>query len=264
NPAGAFTLLVPKPGDYTVRVVSPGYFELRDRKVHFDVGFNDLTLVLNRIREATESLDVSAVSPNLEMDKTTSGQRLENTELNEIPFRDNSFQNSLRTLPGVIQDSRAGIHVSGGAPNQAYYALDSFNISDPLSGSFQSRVSVEAVQSVTVESGAVGAEFGKGTAGVVAVNTKMGDDRFRYSATNFLPGFQYRKQLILGSWTPRFSVSGPIEKGKIWFSDSLNGQYSKDIVEDLPRGQDQSYSWRYSNLFRSQVNLTPSNILHRF
>ena len=99
NPAGAFTLLVPKPGDYTVRVVSPGYFELRDRKVHFDVGFNDLTLVLNRIREATESLDVSAVSPNLEMDKTTSGQRLENTELNEIPFRDNSFQNSLRTLP---------------------------------------------------------------------------------------------------------------------------------------------------------------------
>src|SRR5690349_6513041 len=35
DPTGAFTLLVPRPGDYLVRVSSPGYFELRDRHVNF-------------------------------------------------------------------------------------------------------------------------------------------------------------------------------------------------------------------------------------
>lgn len=262
DPTGAFTLLVPKAGDYAIRVTSPGYFELSDRKIYFNTGANELTLVLNRVRESSESLKVSAVSPNLEMDKSAPEQRLESTEFLEIPFRDNTFQNSMRILPGVTQDNGGGTHVNGGAQSQAYYSLDSFNISDPLTGTFESRLSVEAVQSMTVTSGAVSAEYGKGTAGVVALNTKMGDDRFRYSATNFFPGFEYRKRPILGSWTPRFNLSGPLEKGKIWFSDSLTAQYAKDVVRDLPPGQDQSSSWRYSNLFRSQVNLTPSNILY--
>src|SRR5437868_5146151 len=63
DPTGAFTLLVPEPGDYTIKVSSPGYFELLDRRVHFNIGANEVSLILNRIREARESLNVSAVSP---------------------------------------------------------------------------------------------------------------------------------------------------------------------------------------------------------
>src|ERR1051325_7359374 len=54
DPTGAFTLLVPRPGEYAVRVSSPGYFELRDRRVALNPGPNELTLVLNRVREASE------------------------------------------------------------------------------------------------------------------------------------------------------------------------------------------------------------------
>ena len=262
DPTGAFTFLIPKPGDYSIRVSRPGYFELRDRGVRLFAGANELALVLNRVREASESVNVSAATPNLEMDKTVPEHRLDSTELLEIPYRNNnSFQNSLHTLPGIIQSPGGGIHINGGAESQAYYALDGFNIADPLTGTFQSRLSVEAVQSMTVETGSVSAEYGKGAAGVVEVHTKMGDDRFRYSATNFVPGIQYRKQLILGSWTPRFNFSGPLKKGKIWFSDSATVQYAKDVVRDLPPGQDQNSAWRYSNMFRVQANLTPSNIL---
>src|SRR5579884_2993319 len=63
DPTGSFTLLVPNAGDYRLRVSSPGYFELRDRPVHFNEGVNELTLVLNRIREVNEQMHVSAVSP---------------------------------------------------------------------------------------------------------------------------------------------------------------------------------------------------------
>src|SRR5260370_94997 len=106
------------------------------------------------------------------------------------------------------------------------------------------------------------AEFGEGSAGVVAVETKQGDDRIRYSATNFIPGIRNDKGWRLGSWTPRFGVTGPIYKGRAWFSETFTGQYDETIIRELPPGQDASKSWRYTNLVRGHVNLTPSNILY--
>src|ERR1700736_2198964 len=202
DPTGAFSLDAPAPGEYSVRVALPGYFDLRDRKVQLTSGVNEISLVLNRVRDRLESLDVSGVSSIVEMDKTAPEQRLTSAELLEVPYKtNNDLRNSMRVLPGVVQDSHGGIHVNGGAEQQVLYTLDGFNITDPLTGTFQSRLSVEAVQSLTVLSGATAAEYGKGAAGVLAVNTKTGDDVFRYSATNFIPGVEYRSGLMIGSWT---------------------------------------------------------------
>lgn len=263
DPTGAFTLDVPKPGEYSLRVALPGYFDLRGRKVQINSGSNDISLILNRVRERLESLDVSGTSSVIEMDRTAPEERLTSAELLEVPYKtNNDLRNSMRVLPAVIQDSHGGVHVNGGSEQQVLYTLDGFNITDPLTGTFQSRLGVDAVQAMTVLSGAVPAEYGKGAAGIVAVNTKTGDDVLRYSATNFIPGVEYRKGLVIGSFTPRLSLSGPIRKGKIWFSDTLATQLQNDVVRDLPAGQDRSSSWRISNMLRAQVNLTPSNILY--
>ena len=105
------------------------------------------------------------------------------------------------------------------------------------------------------------AEYGKGSAAAVAVKTIMGADKMRYSATNFVPGIENHKGLQIGNWTPRLGVSGPIKRGRAWFSDSIDAQYDRNVVEELPKGHDSSVSWRWNNLLRGQVNLTPSNIL---
>ena len=152
--------------------------------------------------------------------------------------------------------------MDGGAEDQAIYTLDGFNISDPLTGRFETRLSVESVRAIEVSTGRFSPEFGKGSAGAVAIKTVMGDDKFRYSATNFVPGFETRKGLQFGSWTPRLGISGPLWRGRAWFSDSLETQYDALIVEELPKGSDRSSTWRSSNLVRTQVNLTPGNILY--
>src|SRR5947209_9751618 len=263
DPTGAFYIDLAEPGEYALRVTLQGYFDVRDRKLQLAPGVNEISLVLNRVRDRLETMDVSGVYTVIEMDRTASEQRLSSTELLEIPYKtNNDLRNSMRVLPGVIQDNRGGVHVNGGSEQQVLYTLDGFNITDPLTGAFQSRLGVDAVQSMTVLSGAIPAEYGKGAAGVLAVVTKTGDDELRYSATNFIPGVEYRKGLVLGSWTPRFSLSGPIRKGKIWLTDTLAGQFENDVVRDLPQGQDHSTSWRASNMLRGQVNLTPSNILY--
>ena len=60
----------------------------------------------------------------------------------------------------------------------------------------------------------------------------------------------------------RLGVSGPLKKGRVWFSDNLDLQYMPLLVPDLPRGQDTSLTLQGSNLARLQANLTPANILY--
>lgn len=263
DPAGAFTLAVAAAGDYAVEAEKPGYFALKNHVLQVGPDGGDFTLVLNRVRDVLESAQVSAVSSDLDPDTPASEHRLTSAELLEIPYpNNNNLRNAMRTLPNVIQDNRGEVHVNGGAERDVLYTLNGFNVADPLTGGFDARFSVEAVQSMNVITTPVPAEFGKGASGVVAVETKMGDDRLRFSSTNFIPGVEHRKGFLVGSWTPRFNVYGPLRRGRAWFSDSVTLRYNNDVVRELPRGRDQNWSWRYGNLFRTQINLTPSNILH--
>ncbi|MGH9612625.1 MAG: hypothetical protein ACRD4P_06060, partial [Bryobacteraceae bacterium] len=183
-------------------------------------------------------------------------------ELIELPgTTSDDLRNSMSLLPGVIQDNQGGVHLNGGAEDQILYTLNGFNITDPLTSHFESRLGADAVQSLETISGNLPAQYGKGSSGVVAVNTRMGDNRWSFSSTNFLPGVQNRKGLVIGSWAPRIYVSGPIVPSRVWFSDTFTTDYDKGVVRGLPAGQDRNTSWRFGDMMRVQANLTPSQIL---
>ncbi len=259
--AGEFTFSLPAPGNYLLDVEASGFFRLKDRPVAVSDNAADLTVVLSPVREFADSVDVTASSSTTSLDQVATGHVLTGTEMMNVPFPvTHNLKAAMRAVPGVVQDGSNGIHLNGGAERQALYLLDGFNVGNPLTGEFDTRVSVEAIQSMKVESGALPAEYGKGSAGVIAVQTNTGDDRLRYSATNFVPGVEFNKGMRIGSWNPRVNVSGPLRRGRIWFSDSIAGQYNQMVVKELPRGQDLSTSYRYTNFARVQANLTPSNI----
>jgi len=118
------------------------------------------------------------------------------------------------------------------------------------------------VRSIDYSSGYVSPEAGKGSAGVLSIETKMRDDHLRYTATNFIPGVDMHKGLRMGVWSPRVGFSGPLRRGRVWFSNNSDVQYSQLVVPELPKGQDAATSWRGSNLTRIQANLRPGNILY--
>ncbi len=84
---------------------------------------------------------------------------------------------------------------------------------------------------------------------------------FHYTTTDFIPGVAIQKGIRLGDWYPRFGVSGPILRGKAWFSDTFASEYSNALVTGLPSGQDTRNGWAGSNLLHLQWNLSPSHIL---
>ncbi|MBS1830503.1 MAG: TonB-dependent receptor [Acidobacteria bacterium] len=261
DPTGSFAAEIPA-GVYEVTVEREGYFLLKRSGITVNGGDNEVIFTLARVREVIESVDVDANPSAVDMDRTSPQVSLSGTDLLNVPYPStNTLRNAFRIIPGMVEDGRGGVHLHGGAEEQTLYTLDGFQINDPLSGKFESRVSVEGVQSLEATGGRPAAEFGKGSSGVLALRSRSGDDKLRYSATNFVPGLEHNKGWIIGGWTPRANLSGPWKRGRAWFSDSMDLQFTNTVVPELPRGADRTASWRWSNLLNNQINLTPSSIL---
>src|SRR5262249_60679465 len=113
----------------------------------------------------------------------------------------------------------------GGRQGRGLYRWAALNPNDPSPGRLEGGFGGKAVGWVEVSSGAIPAEFGKGSAATLAVKTETGGDKLRYFGTNFVPGIGFRKDITLQDWQPRVGLSGPIRKGRAWFSDSADVQY---------------------------------------
>ncbi len=260
TPAGDFQIAVPRQDRYQLNVEHAGFFLLKEAPAESGA---ELTLVLTPQREVFQSLDVGE-SPSLVDPSTTSGeQRLSGTEINNVPYpASHSLRNSLRLMPGVVQDPSGSVHFHGGAEYQTQYLLDGFDISDPIGGRFATPLAVEGVRSMELLSSRESPQYGRGSAGALKISPDSGTDLFHFTATNFIPGLDTKRGLSVGDWTPRAGFSGPLWRGRAWFSDSLDGQYNQGYVNGLPKGADANASWLAANLLHAQVNLTPANIVY--
>jgi hypothetical protein len=260
---GEFVFESLTPGDYSITIEMAGYYPIRSELIRVTAGMPEAVFALQPVRDLVTSMSVESTPLTVDMDTSTARRQISNAEIVNIPYpNSNDFRSALRIIPGVIRDSRGGIHINGAAEEQVLYLLNGFNVTDPLTNRFESRLSVESVQSVDVASGNLPAEYGKGSAGAMSIRSHAGTESFRYGATNFVPGFENRKGLIIGDWTPRLNLTGPIAKGRAWFANSSDIIYTKTVIRDLPKGRDRYSGWRFSDLLTTQTNLSQSNILH--
>ncbi len=154
-------------------------------------------------------------------------------------------------------DSSGRVHIAGARQGQTEILLDGFEINDPANGSFTPRVNVDAVQTVTVETGGYGAQYSHAGAGILALDTSVGDDKWRFGTTNFFPGVSIRDGVRFGNWFPRATFSGPHqERARLVFrGDQRSAQ--AHVVNGLPEGQNVATEWAGDNLLRAQVTSRP-------
>ena len=249
------------PGSYEVRIEKPGFYAtvLNDVQVG---AVPELDINLARIREVREVIDVMESPDAIDPAQISSREELTGVEMIDIPYPGpHDYHNALNFIPGVTPDSFGQLHIAGSENYQTLVLLDGFNVSQPTNGQLSLRTSIESFRSMTVVPSREPAEDGKGSGGVLAMNTAMGNDRFRFTSTDFFPSGGFTKGRFSGSWTPIDTISGPIIKGKVWFIDALDGEVDDNVDVSLPLGQDRDYVWRVDNLAKVQANLTPRNIV---
>jgi hypothetical protein len=260
--SGSFHLQLEQPGSYLLNASKEGFFEIKDYRLTLADPTLELILTMNPLREVFQSLDVNGTPSPVDLDRSGTEEHLSGTNINDIPFpATNNLRNSLRLMPGVVSDPHGRLHFQGGTESQTNYLLEGFRVSDPIDGTFSTRIGVEGVQGVTFLGGNFSPEYGYGSAGVLQVHTDPGSNTLRYSATNFVPGVDTHYKLHIGDWSPRAVFSGPLIRNRAWFSDDWDGIYEQSYIPGLPSGQNFRHGWGTSNLLHTQWNLTPSNLL---
>ena len=219
-------------------------------------------ITLESVHELSTVVDVKAQAGLTDVDRVTPQATLSSRTLYDVPFpNQNSLRNGLRLVPGVIQDGTWELHFFGGAENQAQYSFIGFQLNDAITGRFDARMSLEAVEAVEVQAAPADASMGRGTWATVLLPARIGTDETKYSVTEFFPRLQFGSGANLSRWSPRAYFSGPWKKHRAWFFNTAEFQFVRLRVNQLPGGQDSSSSWTFNDLLHNQINLSNRNIL---
>src|SRR5712672_4491063 len=261
--AGRFVVRNLPPGDYQIEARKEGFFVLSGKTLTLRSGSNDVTLTLKHAEELHEQVQVSAAANQIDSQDTAQKDTLTAQEIRDIPVPNSHLlQESLTALPEVVQDNFGGLHIAGARSGETQYLLDGFEIGDPVNNTLSARFNVDATRAAEVQTGRFGAGYAHSGAGILSLETPDGEDRWRFGTTNPTPGINIQQGVHLGNWYPRFTFSGPIERGRLWFSDAISLRHVFSLVKELPAGSNVSTQWAGDNLLRLQYNFSPRHILH--
>ena len=248
-------------GTYQLRVEKEGFYALVQPAL--EVGQSaTLEVVLSHQQEVREVVDVLESSPAIDPAQIAAQQTLSGLDVLDIPYpATHDYRNVLNFIPGVVQDVYGQPHIAGAETYQTVTALDGFNITQPANGQVLARISSDAFRSIQVEPAREPAEFGKGSGGLLLLNTGIGNDHLHFSATDFVPSWQDKGGWKFDQLLPRLTLSGPLRKRKIWFYEALDGEYDNTVFTELPANADNGHLLRIGNLAKLQANVTSRNIV---
>lgn len=245
---------------YSLRIERSGYYQSTAQDV--DPQEKRLRLVLTHEEVLQQEVNVHASTTAIDTEQISDKSAMNVPEIVNVPF---PINRDIRTLlpftPSVVADSTGQVHVAGGETYMTLDTLDGFDIRNPVYGTLDLRVSTDAVRSIDTETTRYPVEYGHATGGVVAFTTGMGDDKFRYDATNFVPSFRDKDGIRFDTLEPRFTFSGPIRRHRAWFFDAIDTQYSDIYIPELPANADTDDLSRAGNLLKFQANLGARNSL---
>src|SRR6266436_2087369 len=261
--AGRFLLHNIPPGDYKVEARKEGFFVLANESLNLRAGQNQITLTLKHSEELHEQVQVTAEPNQIDTQDTAQRESITAQEIRDIPVPNSHvLKESLTALPEVVQDNFGGLHIAGARSGETQYLLDGFEIGDPVNNTLSARFNVDATRAAEVQTSRIGAGYAHSGASVLNLETPDGDDKWRVGTTNPIPGIDIQHGVRLGNWYPRFTFSGPIKRGRFWFSDAISLQHTFTLVRELPANANTSTQWAGDNLLRLQYNFSPKDILH--
>lgn len=254
----AFSLQINQP--YLLQVDKPGFYAASVKET--DPLASDVQVQIAHQQMLAQQINVVASVPGIDPEQVSDKLSMALPEIINIPYpTSRDIRNLLAFFPGVVQDPSGQVHIDGSETWATLDTLDNFDIRSPISGNLSMRVSADAVRSIDQETTRYPVKYGRATGGVVAFYTGMGDNKFRFNATDFLPSLQQVNGIRFDKFVPRFTFTGPIVRNKAWFFDGFEIEYDDIYIPELPSNADTNHLLRGSNLLRTQVNITPRNLL---
>ncbi|MFQ5453656.1 MAG: TonB-dependent receptor domain-containing protein, partial [Candidatus Zixiibacteriota bacterium] len=234
---GRYNILNVSVGTYTLIISTVGYatVEVSNVGVHSDLAsYQDLAMT-PEVTELGTVISVTAESPLVIKDKTTSVNIIKQDQIRALPTRGYEqvvgIQNSVvRMISNPDVRQRGGresigtapeLNLRGGRPSEVAYYVDGFSQQDPLSGLSTANISNNAIKEISVTSGAFSAEYGHVSSGIVNVVTNSGSNKYHGNIELISDNFASDIKRVYDNNYYAADVGGPIpglEKGYFFFS----------------------------------------------
>ncbi len=214
---GGVTLQHLPYGIYRVEVSRSG-FSLASASVEIRSSIPVVYSVQLKLPSVTQSVVVSAASTLIDPDQAGSvdqvGSEFIQHRLSSIPGR--SLQDLVNSQPGWLYEGNAVLHPRG-SEYQTQFVVDGIPLTDNRSPSFGPEIEADDVQSMSIYTAGIPAEYGRKMGGVVEVNT-MEDSQ---------PGFHGQGVLSGGS----FDTAGAFAQGQyVWGKNTFGISASGDMT----------------------------------
>ncbi len=247
-------------GTYSLVVERPNFY--RTSEPALDTSADSVTITLTHEQWLQQQVNVTASTQGIDPQQVSDKAEMNTEEVVNVPYPTNiDIRGLLPFIPGVVADATGQVHVAGGETYMTLDTLDGFDIRNPIFGTLDLRVPTDAVRSLDTETTRYPVQYGRSTGGVIAYTTGMGDNKFRYNATDFIPSFRSQNGIRFDTFEPRITISGPIVSSRAWYFNSFETEYNDIYIPGLPDNADTDHVIRGSNLLKFQSNVGKTNSL---
>jgi hypothetical protein len=236
---GTRTTVTGEGGGYTFPSLPPGHYTVSFELSGMAKVTKTVTVVLAssaradaemRMTSVAEAITVTATAPAV-LESTDVSRNYSAELVAELPVRRNIVDTVLLT-PGVNNGgARGNISISGAASYDNLFLVNGVTVNENLRGQPHDLFIEDAIQETTVLTGAVSAEYGRFTGGVVSALTKSGGNEFHGSL---------RDTFNNASWIAKTPVetTDHLDEIKQVYEGTLGGYAWKDKLWFFAAGRD--------------------------
>jgi len=255
--AGKFAFNAVPPGAYMINAQAPGL--AASRTIEITAGSASEVALEMKVQAVVESTTVTASTDQIDTKESPGTSTIGESAVRNMPNLDERFESLLPLIPGVVRGPNGLINMKGAQASQNGSLLNSADVTDPATGTSALNIPIDVVSSVQVLSTPYDPEYGKFTGAVSNVETRPGNfNKFRISAQNLLPRLRRVDGSIMGiaAATPRVTVSAPIVKDRIAFTQSFEYRYERNQVYSLPPLEAWTRSENFNSYTQIDANIT--------
>jgi len=256
NQEGRFSFSGLTAGAYTITAQFPGL----EANQSITVETGKPAHIALELKPSAVKTEVTVTAQPLEVKGEAPTQTISSTMVRDTPNQNERADNVLALIPGVVRGPDGRINIKGARNTQSGALVNGANVTDPATGSAAFDVPIDVVASVQVISNPYDPQYGKLAGAVSTMDTKTSDyENFHFSVQNIMPRVRVRDGSIfgVGGATPRMTLSGPLVKDRVAFTQSVEYRFIRTPVNSLPAFQRDMTFEGVNSYTQLDLNLTP-------
>lgn len=255
NERGYFRFPALPPGVYNVTFKLAGFATLVREGIRVTVGETTIVNVELELSSIQETVVVTGQSPTVDIHKTTITASYAKEFLTSIPTQRQLLISFFSVVPGVINETYHGSTTGDNA-----FMIDGVNISDPMTGGLLVSYGFDVMEELSVDTGALRAEYGNVRGAVINAVTKSGGNDIHGQGSLYYRNKNLQEDNTKGTplegqyvgfrnevdWS--LNIGGPIIKNKLWLFVNMSYLSRAEYVSGFPWDEPQNApvdNWRY-------------------